>query len=176
MDQYMACIVLTEHRPFSFKDFLCFRVNGIEYHMTHGTFRNKISRLLKRGIVEVVCQSVLTFYTLKGHPFRKPMTSYHTGVSHNHPIYRVIKDLPFDKQSIHDIHITFNSSDIWPVFSNIPNTDFHKNIVSHDIFIPTWNIENTLTRVTIHNTDTVSVKLACTLEPFQFIQTQELCD
>lgn len=41
MEQHMAYIV-SEGRPFSFKDFLCFEEDGKEYRMRHGTIRNKL--------------------------------------------------------------------------------------------------------------------------------------
>ena len=53
MYEHMTYIVLVERRPFSFKDFLRFEVNGKEYKMEHGTFRNKISKLNKNGEVEL---------------------------------------------------------------------------------------------------------------------------
>ncbi len=48
MLEHMTYIVFVERRPFSFKDFFRFEVNGKEYKMEHGTFRNKISKLNKK--------------------------------------------------------------------------------------------------------------------------------
>ena len=42
IEEHMAYLVLVEHKPFSYKDFLSFEVNGKAYKMSHGTFRNKI--------------------------------------------------------------------------------------------------------------------------------------
>lgn len=47
-------------------DFLNFEVDGREYTMTHGTFRNKISKLRDMGIVELAYNSGIAFYTLRG--------------------------------------------------------------------------------------------------------------
>jgi hypothetical protein len=52
MLQYMRYLVFTEGRPFSYRDFRYFEVNGENYGMVHGTYRNKISKLKKTGEVE----------------------------------------------------------------------------------------------------------------------------
>ena len=52
MQAHMVFIVISERRLFSFHDFLRFEVNGNEYSMAHGTFRNSISKLIKSGEVE----------------------------------------------------------------------------------------------------------------------------
>ena len=49
-------IVQTENRPFSYVDFVpTFEVDGQNYTIAHGTFRNKMSEMLKAEKVEVVC-------------------------------------------------------------------------------------------------------------------------
>jgi hypothetical protein len=63
--QPMYHVVFKENRYFSYLDFLCFKVNGNEYKMTHGTFRNKVSNLMKIGVVSLVCHSAPALYTLK---------------------------------------------------------------------------------------------------------------
>jgi hypothetical protein len=163
MVEQMAYIVLSETRPFSYRDFLKFKVNDKEYGMKHGTFRNKISKLMKNGHVELSYNSGCGFYTLTGHKFGKPMTPYPT-VVHNNPIYRMIKDLPFDKQSIHDIRLIFTAPMIWKIASI--NPDFNRNKRSQDIVIPTWNKDNALIRTVIHKSDTVSVTIGCSPQPF----------
>jgi hypothetical protein len=65
MLEHMAYIVHIEKRPFSFKDFCRFEVKDKEYKMSHGTFRNKISKLIKKGIVKLEYNSHIAFYTLK---------------------------------------------------------------------------------------------------------------
>ncbi|HKQ21418.1 MAG TPA: hypothetical protein VJS91_05225, partial [Nitrososphaeraceae archaeon] len=112
MQEHMAYIVLSEGRPFSYRDFLKFKVNDNEHTMDHGTFRNKISKLKKAGNVELCYYSSCAFYTLKGHKFGKPMTPDRMGV-HNSPLYKMLQDLPFDKQSIHDIRLTLEVPNIW---------------------------------------------------------------
>ena len=66
MKKHMEFIITNEHRPVSFLDFMHFEVEGREYTMTHGTFRNKLSKLRKQGIVELAYNSGIAFYTLKG--------------------------------------------------------------------------------------------------------------
>src|SRR5438093_450427 len=48
MHEHMAYIVLSLYRPFSFKDFLYFKLGDKEYRLSHGTFRNKILLLKKK--------------------------------------------------------------------------------------------------------------------------------
>ena len=69
MKEHMAYLVYTEHKPFSYKDFRYFEVNQKPYKMTHGTFRNKISKLIQNNEVELYIQSNPNFYTLKGFRF-----------------------------------------------------------------------------------------------------------
>jgi hypothetical protein len=118
---------------------------------------------MKNGHVELSYNSGCGFYTLTGHKFGKPMTPYPT-VVHNNPIYRMIKDLPFDRQSIHDIRLIFTAPMIWKIASI--NPDFNRNKRSQDIVIPTWNKDNALIRTVIHKSDTVSVTIGCSPQPF----------
>lgn len=158
----MAYIVLSEGRPFCYRDFLKFEIDGEVYGTTHGTFRNKLSKLRKRGKVESSYYSGCAFYTLTGHKFGKPMTPDHT-VVHNDPIYRILQDLPLDKRSIHDIRLKFKVQNIWKILSL--NPDFNINTKSLDIAIPSWSKDNAIVRVMIHRTNTVSVVIGCSLHP-----------
>jgi len=49
MQEHMAYIVLSENKPFSYRDFLRFEVNSIVYKPSHGTIRNKFSELKKKN-------------------------------------------------------------------------------------------------------------------------------
>jgi aryl-alcohol dehydrogenase-like predicted oxidoreductase len=74
-------IVQKENRSFSYLDFVPnFEVDGQSYSIAHGTFRNKISDMLKAGKIQVVCYSPQAFYTLKEQESTDPMTGYHTGI------------------------------------------------------------------------------------------------
>lgn len=181
INEHMAYIVFQEKRPFSFKDFLRFEVDGKEYTMVHGTFRNKISKLIKKGVVEPAFNSHISFYTLKGYKFGKSaITHDHTGVTNynNNSIYRIragylyelIMSLPFDKNSIHDIRLRFKIKGIWSMLYNkqqIMSYQYELSMNQHnkDIQLPTWKLNNILVRVTIHKTDTFSVIIACSLKP-----------
>jgi hypothetical protein len=70
-------IVLIEQRPFSFVDFREFEIGGEKYEMEHGTFRNNILRLKKKGEggeVELAFKSRRAFYTIPSKKFNKTMT------------------------------------------------------------------------------------------------------
>ena len=122
MQEHMAYLVFIEHRPFSYLDFLSFKVNGVQYNMSHGIFRNKISKLIGADKVELVCNSGLGFYSLKGIQVQKKlMTPNHMGVvssvtavtgvinptSTPLSICNIIKELPLNNNSLHDIHLKF---------------------------------------------------------------------
>ena len=162
----MAFIVLLEHRPFSYRDFMRFEVDGKEYRMTPGTFRNKISKLRRLGEIELAYNAGTAFYTLNGHRFAKPITPNHTGVSStkSDALVRLIQNLPMDKNAVHNIRLKFELKGIWAAFSTY-NPKLPINHTSKDILVPTWNIDDLLVRVAVHRTDTVSVSIACSLAP-----------
>jgi hypothetical protein len=196
MIMHIYHLVHDEYRPFSYLDFIRFEVNGQEYKMTHGTFRNNVSCLMKEGLVEVSCKSNITFYTLRGVKFDKfnriAMTGNHTGVSSSsvsvsplstsastsasapflssNPLYRIIRNLPLNKNSVHDIHLRFASPQIYTIISSsITNKalgyDYTVNTRSKDILLKVWEINGLLIRVTTHRTDIVSLVIGCSLAP-----------
>ena len=154
MLQYMAQIVFQERRPFNYRDFLTFEIDHDTYKMSHGTFRNKISMLKRKGEVNVAYYSGLGFYTLAGYDFPKPMTDDHTLV-HNNPFYKFLQNLPVGQQSIHDIRLKFKVPNIWKIISL--GNKFPKNKRSNDITIPPWTKDNAIVKVFIHRSDSVSV-------------------
>jgi hypothetical protein len=173
-------LIHDEQRPFSFLDFMKFEVNGLEFKMTHGTFRNYISSLLKEGLVEVSYRSHITFYTLRGVKFGKAsrisMTRNHMGVTPHttkqlasNPVYRIIKDLPLEKNSVHDIRLKFKVPEIYHVIVSQITHSLHygyiTNPISKDISLQVWQIENLDLKVVIHKTDTVSVIVGCSYSP-----------
>jgi hypothetical protein len=165
MREHMGYKILIERLPVCYKDFLNFEVNGIKYGMTHGTFRNKIGSMIKNGEVEVLLPSNPFFYTLKGHRFvnAKPMTRKHMVVSNNNSFYKLISDLPLNKQSIHNIRLKFIVSNIWDFF--VKNFSYSKNSKSQDIAIPSIGIDDIICRITIHKSNTVSISLGSSLNP-----------
>jgi hypothetical protein len=101
MKKHINHLALFEKRPFCFRDFLDFEVDGDHYSMAHGTFRNNISKLVRNGIVELQFYSGPAFYSLPGHNFtkRKIMTGDHAVVSSMSSMSSVsfIDNLPTDK-------------------------------------------------------------------------------
>lgn len=181
-------LVHDEQRPFSYRDFMKFEVDGHEFKMTHGTFRNIISRLVQERLVEVSYKSSITFYTLRGIKFdnarRIAMTGNHTEVASSsvsgspaspsslssNPIYRMIRDLPLDRSSVHDIRLKFASPQIYAITSSsisskVGGRDYTVNSKSLDILLPAWELRGLFVKVTIHRTDTVSVVVGCSLNP-----------
>jgi hypothetical protein len=182
MQEHMAYLVFVERRTFSYLDFLSFEVNGKDYKMTHGTFRNKISELKDNDEVELAYNSALAFYTLKGVKFAKPMTPNHMGVvssvtavngvinSTPPSIYNIIQKLPPNNNSLHDMHLKFKVPDIWNIISSSSpssslSSKYKARPVSKDIALPLLNIDNLRIRTTIHKTDTVTVVVACSNAP-----------
>jgi hypothetical protein len=164
MQEHMAYIVFEEQRPFTYKDFLHFDVGEKQYRMTHGTFRNKISNLIKREDVELAYNSVLGFYTLKGLKFgRKPMTSNPVGVSYSDPIVKLIYSLPMQKNALHDIHLRFSAKGLWSIIS--ADSRYTVDPFSKDIRLKPHKIGNLNITMTIHNSDTGSVIVGCTYSP-----------
>ena len=182
-------LVHDERRPFSYLDFMKFEVDGHEFRMSHGTFRNIISRLVREGLIEISYRSNIAFYTLRGVKFVKAnkmaMTRNHTGVVgfpllvsvstspsfiSSNPLYRILKDLPLDQSSVHDIHLRFVSPQIYAIiYSSNSKRSFGSNYTinsrSKDILLPAWKIRDLLVKATIHRTDTVSIMIGCSLNP-----------
>jgi hypothetical protein len=185
MIMHIHYLVYDERKPFSYLDFMNFEVGGHEFKMSHGTFRNSISRLVREGLVEISYRSNIAFYTLRGVKFGKAsritMTGNHTGVPSassplsslsrcSNPLYRIVRDLPLEKSSVHDIRLRFVSPRIYTIISSLISNnglgyDYTVNSKSHDIKLPVWKIGDLLVKATIHRTDTVSVMVGCSLNP-----------
>lgn len=163
--EHMANIVFTEHRPFSFIDFLpCFEVNGKEYSIDYGTLRNKFSQLMKNGEIELAYRSNQAFYTMKGHKFgrQKLMTINHLGGASD-PITKLISCLPHGNNSLHDIHLRFHVTGIWALLST--NSALTISPVSKDLLLPVLTFKGLEIRVTVHRSNTVSVVVGCSYAP-----------
>jgi hypothetical protein len=163
-------IVNNEKRYFDFLDFVPrFLVDGQVYQISRGTFRNYISELARAGKVEVVQYSPQAFYTLKGVRFENPMTRDHTGALliqnrrrlSNHPVYRIIQNLPFGQRALHNIRLRFSVKRIYDIFSS----QYEKSPNSDDIPFPCWTINELEIIATVHKTDTVSIAIACSYCP-----------
>lgn len=188
MLNHIRYIVYQEKRPFSYLDFESFKVQYKEYSLKHGTFRNKISRLVRNGTVEVAYKSNVSFYILKGPYIGKKMkmmtpmmTPNHMGVhsvikpnsvtmanadlmgSTSPTICDIIHDIPPHMNALHDIHYKFNVPDIWNVLCL--SKKYEPNPVSGDITVSVLNMEQLKIRTTVHRTDTVTVIAACSNAP-----------
>ena len=89
-------------KPFSYRDFLSFKIEGKNYTMSHGTFRNKISKLIKIGEVEPYILSGQRYYIIKGLGFLKSKRLYHpSGVPSKQPVssasYEDLSDIKNNK-------------------------------------------------------------------------------
>jgi hypothetical protein len=137
--------------------------------MTHGTFRNKISKLVMTGYAQLEYYSGPAFYSLKGVNFAKPkhgMTDNHAVVSLVSSLSSLsfIDNLPVDKHALHDIRFRFKVDNIWTAIAN-NHPELRPNEVSKDISIDPIITQDLTIRITIHHTDTVSVIVACSLNP-----------
>jgi hypothetical protein len=169
MKVHMQRIVRGEGRPFCFRDFLEFEVDGKKYSMAYGTFRNKISQYVRNGYAQLEYISGPAFYSLKGFNFTKPkprMTDHHTMVSSLSSVSSLsfIDSLPSDKHALHDIRYRFKVDNIWnAITTNHP--ELKPNEVSKDIALDPIATHDITIKITIHHTDTVSVIVACSLNP-----------
>ena len=75
-----------------------------------------------------------------------------------------------DKSAIHDIRLSFSFNHLWSILSAssssssslIKNIDVHSN---KDITLYDIDLGDHIVKTTVHNTNTVSVIVACTLNP-----------
>jgi hypothetical protein len=188
MLDHIRYIIFDERRPFSYLDFQSFSVQSEKYSMKHGTFRNKISRLVRNGIAELEFKSNIAFYTLKGINFgrrkmmmTRSMTPSHMGVngviksnsviktstdlmkSTAPTICDIIMDIPPNKNSLHDIHYRFKVPDIWNIL--YLSKKYEPDANSKDITVNVLSTEQLRILTTIHRTDTVTVVVACSNAP-----------
>ena len=81
----------------------------------------------------------------------------------NHPVYRVIQNIPFDTSALHDIRLRFTVDGIWRLLSSISTLSMNHN--SKDIHITQEEINALNVRVTVHRTDTISIVIGCSYSP-----------
>jgi hypothetical protein len=122
MYQHMAYLNFSERRPFYYGNFMPFEVNGSQYNPKYGTIKNIFSKFMKQGKIKYYCKSKPVFFELmESNLGKKSMTVTHTEgltvISNNDPFYEMLKNLPMDKQSIHDIRIRFTTPNIYEAFA-----------------------------------------------------------
>jgi hypothetical protein len=170
MYKRMSEIVNNEMRYFDHLDFVPkFIVDGQVYRIRYGTFRNYVSEFVRAEKVEVVQYSPQAIYTLQGVRFENPMTRDRTGALimqnrrrlSNHPVYRIVQNLPFGQRALHDIRLRFNVKGTYDIFSS----QYMKSPNSDDISFPRWTVNDLEIITTVHSTDTVSIAVACSYCP-----------
>lgn len=174
MREQMAFIVHIEHRPFCYKDFLDFEVNRRSYRISHGTFRNKISKMIQNGEVEVNTKSNPFFYTLKGIRFDKDnlMTGNHTEANNisiqkviHHPLYLILEGTIFGQRAVHDLHLIFKAQGIYTALLN--NTELKKEInpINKGMRFFYINIEKFSIILSVYPRDTCQIVIGCSENP-----------
>jgi hypothetical protein len=94
------------------------------------------------------------------------MTDTHTVVPQLSSVSSVsfIDSLPANKHALHDIRYRFRVDNIWTVIST-NHPELRPNEVSKDISLEPIVTHDLTIKTTIHHTDTVSVMIACSLNP-----------
>lgn len=162
----MAHVNFTEHLPFSSLSFWDFTVDGRRYTPAKGTVRNYLDKF--KDDLEIKYYDGMTnpvYYELIESNLPKPMTRNPIGVSnisHNDPVYRMLMNIPWDKQAIHDIHLKFKAPNVYENFSKKPYPKYKKN---EQIALESFAMNNAITRTTISKNDTVTVIIGCSLQP-----------
>lgn len=168
-------IVEFEKRPFCFSDFVPrFKVDGKEFPIAYGSFRNEVSKMFKANKIQVVYYSPQAFYTIREKESSDVVTGIHTGVMpfndrqryrhlSNDPVYRVIQNIPFGRRALHDIRLKFEVKGIWSKLS----LDYDKIQRSNDIHIVPWpsRIKGLDISIAVHSTDTISLIIGCSYCP-----------
>jgi hypothetical protein len=72
--------------------------------------------------------------------------------------------LPSGKHALHDIRFRFKVQNIWIVIST-NHPELRPNGISKDISLEPLETHNLTIRTTIHHTETISVIVACSLNP-----------
>jgi hypothetical protein len=168
-------IVKMEGRSFSYLDFVpTFKVDEKEFTLSHGTFRNKVSYLLRLGEIAHLCYSPQAFYTIAEVKVSEPIRVDRIGVLlpaelkyiKNDPFYRSVKNLPFGQKSLHNIRLRFKANGIWSaLLSHDSDLEYKSHPISKDIPLPVMNKDSLCMRVSIHRKDTVSVIIGCSESP-----------
>lgn len=165
-------IVHNENRPFSYKDFLSFSLKGVYHSYKHGHIRNIFSALKKKGLIEFVKRSPQAFYTIKGVKFNNSVTpTYMTAIPNltytQKAFAKFLRIHQLDHPSIHDIRLSFICMGLRSILVS-SNSDLIKNIdekSNKDITLKKITLDDITLKITVHNTDKVTVIIACTDNP-----------
>ena len=91
------------------------------------------------------------------------MTHDNMGVSPRNSFFQMIKDLPLDRNSLHDIRLWFRLPGIWSLLS--VNSAYKINPRSKDIRLPGINENELFIGITVHRPDTVTIVIGCSYRP-----------
>lgn len=171
MKEHIANIVFIEKRPFSYKDFSHFKVDGKDYKISHGTFRNKISKMIQNDEVVAVINSNPKFYTLKDSILNSKniMTHDHREVINTnkivkHPIHKILYQTPFDERAVHDLHLTFKAEGIYDALLNNPELKKEINQYNKDKF-NYYDIDKFSIIISVYPTNTCKIVIGCSENP-----------
>ena len=145
--------------------------------LNYGSVRNAFCQLRNAGKIKRVIRDKHAYFWVCGVPEPRTgwarMTTDHTGVAQsassgrsNCDLLRILKNLPLGEQCIHDIHLEFSAPGL---YSTLKNSEQIERIVPrcNDLMLrPIGISENRVAKISVHQTDTVSIVLGCTLDPY----------
>jgi len=140
-----------ERRPFSFKD----------SDLNHGTFRNCIRILMKHGLAERYDLSSLAFYWITGIP--EPASAVTAPPMVGTDLVDLLARIRVGDRAVHDLRLRFTAKGI---YQTVPTEICRRNPTSGDLTLAPLDIGLRRGRIILHVTDTVSVILGCSLDPF----------
>lgn len=140
-------------RPFCFKDFP--KIN-------YGTFRNAISSMRAKELLYIVTPGSPTFYAIRGSGLRRGMTtSAMVGSSPPKGLNDILFRLGDEVACVHDVRLTFVAEKLYDMLKLIPLPN------SGDKSIGFFRYDKKRTaRVVVHRSNTVSVMIGCSGNPF----------
>jgi hypothetical protein len=168
----ITTIVQNEHRPVSFKDLLRFECNGKRVEYTPGSLRNLISRLLKANKIVDLYRSPHAFYSIPGITFGKNMTPTYIVRTPNlnnrqESFLKFLKIHNLEYPAIHDIRLSFVYQGLRTILIEKGNDliDTIDEESNKDIVLTNMTLDDMTLKITVHNTDKVSVTVACSNDP-----------
>lgn len=144
-------------QPFSFRDFV-----GV---CSHGSFRNAILHINRKTnppLVVHVYTSVIGFYAIRGSGVdSRSMTPVHSVGPAQKTLAEILAILGNQVTGVHNIHLDFLCPALYSIVDVIP--DPHS---LDKALLPVIFSKGRKARVVVHRTGSVSVKVACSDEPF----------
>ena len=153
------------------RDDFCFRDFP---ELTHGAFRQNVSRLRKLGLIVTTVKSWFSYYKIKGeHTGRTRRTVTNEGMGVGTNMQEIINEASTQIPTMHDIKIKFSSNQL---YKNAVKQGMIPNKQNKGIFLETITLSRDVyAKVAIYPT-TVSIDIGCTWEPiiYDIRGTQEL--